>query len=126
MEFNSQNAIYLQIAGYVCDQIQLGKWPTDEKIPSVRELAVSMEVNPNTVMRSYEHLQQQGVIYLKRGLGNYVSPTARQAIADSRKKQFVEEELPAVFAKMALYQITPADIQTWFEHYTSTLTSSRP
>ena len=60
MDFNNTQAIYLQIADYVCDQIQLQQWQTDDKIPSVREMAVNLEVNPNTVMRSYDHLRAAG------------------------------------------------------------------
>ena len=56
MEFRDNEAIYLQIAAYVSENILLGKWPAEEKIPSVRDMAVELEVNPNTVMRSYEFL----------------------------------------------------------------------
>ena len=77
MEFRDNEAIYLQIAALVSDNILLGKWPGEQKIPSVRDLAVELEVNPNTVMRSYEFLQNQGIIYNKRGLGLFVAPDGR-------------------------------------------------
>ncbi|MXV17929.1 GntR family transcriptional regulator [Hufsiella ginkgonis] len=118
MDFNQSQAIYRQIAEYVSDNIQLGKWLPDEKIPSVRELAVTLEVNPNTVMRSYDHLQQQDVIYIKRGLGYYVGSAAREKITDARKKIFLEEELPAVFAKMRLYEVSVGEVQQRFELFT--------
>jgi DNA-binding transcriptional regulator YhcF (GntR family) len=105
MEFNNQLAIYLQIAEHVCDRIQLLQWPAGEKIPSVRELAVSLEVNPNTVMRSYEHLQQMGVIHTRRGLGYFVSPDAVSNIAAARKEQFLQEELPQFFRRLLLLGI---------------------
>ena len=105
MEFNSQLAIYLQIAEHVCDRIQLLHWPVGEKIPSVRELAVSLEVNPNTVMRSYEHLQQLGVIHTRRGLGYFVSPDAVSRVAAARKEQFMQEELPQFFRRLFLLGI---------------------
>ena len=98
-------AIYLQIAEHVCDRIQLLQWPAGEKIPSVRELAVSLEVNPNTVMRSYEHLQQMGVIHTRRGLGYFVSPDAVSNIAAARKEQFLQEELPQFFRRLLLLGI---------------------
>ncbi|MEM9675942.1 MAG: GntR family transcriptional regulator, partial [Bacteroidota bacterium] len=63
MKFNDQQAIYLQIADYICEQILLEKWSVEERIPSVRDLAAMMEVNPNTVVRSYDFLQQRDIIY---------------------------------------------------------------
>ncbi|HEV2355272.1 MAG TPA: GntR family transcriptional regulator, partial [Puia sp.] len=73
MEFRDNEAIYLQIAGLVCENILTGKWLPGEKILSVRDLAVELEVNPNTVMRSYELLQEQGIVFNKRGQGLFVA-----------------------------------------------------
>jgi GntR family transcriptional regulator len=115
MEFNNTQPIYLQIADYVCDQIQLNTWKTDEKIPSVRELAVMLEVNPNTVMRSYEHLQNQDIIYTKRGMGYFTQANAAKNILKARRGQFIKEELPQVFKKMQLLGITLADMQAQHE-----------
>ncbi|HEV7378757.1 MAG TPA: GntR family transcriptional regulator, partial [Dyadobacter sp.] len=56
MEFKDKQSIYLQIADYICEQILLAKWPPGERIPSVRDLASTLEVNPNTVMRTYDFL----------------------------------------------------------------------
>ncbi|WP_341842733.1 GntR family transcriptional regulator [Chitinophaga caseinilytica] len=117
MEFNNQLSIYLQIADHVCDRIQLGEWVEEGKIPSVRELAVSLEVNPNTVMRSYEHLQQLGVIYTRRGLGYFVSPGAVSKVTGLRKEQFLEEELPQFFRKIYLLGIGLDELKDRFETF---------
>lgn len=117
MDFNSTQAIYLQIADYVCDQIQLRKWRDDEKIPSVRELAVTLEVNPNTVMRSYEYLQQQNIIYTKRGMGYFTQADAAQTILNTRRTNFLNEELPLVFKKMSLLNVSLADMQASYQQY---------
>jgi GntR family transcriptional regulator len=117
MEFNNTQAIYLQIADYVCDQIQLNKWRPDEKIPSVRELAVLLEVNPNTVMRSYEHLQSQDIIYTKRGMGYFTQINAPQNILKARREQFLKEELPQVFKKMLFLGITLTDMQAQYKQF---------
>ena len=61
MEFSSTKSIYIQIADYMCDCIMMGKWKVNEKIISIRELAVELEVNPNTAMRAFEHLQSRGI-----------------------------------------------------------------
>ena len=117
MDFNNTQAIYLQIADYVCDQIQLNVWKPDEKIPSVRELAVMLEVNPNTVMRSYEHLQNQDVIYTKRGMGYFTQANAAKNILKARREQFLKEELPLIFKKMQLLGITQAEMQAQHEQF---------
>ncbi len=66
MQFRESQAIYLQIADYVCERILLKEWKPGERVPSVRELAVQLEVNLNTVMRSYDFLQQQEIIQNQR------------------------------------------------------------
>ncbi|RZK31341.1 MAG: GntR family transcriptional regulator, partial [Hymenobacter sp.] len=76
MEFRAKEAIYLQIASYASEKILDHQWPPGEKIPSVRYLANELKVNPNTVMRSYEYLKSQGVVYNKRGIGFFPVPDA--------------------------------------------------
>ena len=118
MDFNNTQAIYLQIAAYVCDRIQLKVWKEDEKIPSVRELAVMLEVNPNTVMRSYEYLQHQEIIYTKRGMGYFAQAGASGNILKTRREQFMLEELPLIFKKMELLNISAVELQTRYQQFT--------
>lgn len=67
MIFKENNkAIYLQIADKICDDILTGHFLAGARIPSVREYAASLEVNANTVMRSYEYLERLGVIFNRR------------------------------------------------------------
>ncbi|MES2448116.1 MAG: GntR family transcriptional regulator [Bacteroidota bacterium] len=105
MEFRDNKAIYLQIAEYVCEHILLGKWKTDDKVPSVRELAVELEVNPNTVMRTYELLQNKNIITNKRGIGFFVADDAITQVKAYRKTQFMDDELPVVFRNVYLLNI---------------------
>ena len=67
MQFDPNKAIYLQIADRIMDRIMDGTFAADQRVPSVRELAAEVEVNPNTVVRSYEWLEQRGIIFNKRG-----------------------------------------------------------
>jgi DNA-binding transcriptional regulator YhcF (GntR family) len=117
MDFNNTQAIYLQIADYVCDKIQLKIWKEDEKIPSVRELAVMLEVNPNTIMRSYEYLQQNEIIYTKRGMGYFVQANAAKNILKTRQEQFINEELPQLFKKMQLLNIPVNQLQESYQQF---------
>lgn len=117
MEFKDNEAIYLQIAGYMSDHILLGKWQADEKIPSVRELAGDLQVNPNTVMRTYDLLQQQEVIYNKRGLGFFVAPEAAQQVKALRKERFLQQELPEFFKTVSLLDISLEEVQERYARF---------
>jgi len=96
MEFRDQRAIFLQIADLLIDGILEKKWNAEERIPSVRELAASIEVNPNTVMRSYTFLQDQGIIVNKRGIGFFVTPEAFDLIIAIKREEFVTQEIPRI------------------------------
>lgn len=117
MEFRDNEAIYLQIAAYISEHILLGKWPEEHKVPSVRELAVELQVNPNTVMRTYEFLQSQEVIYNKRGIGFFVAPGGEKKIKIYRKERFLQQDLPVFFRNIFLLDISLEEIQERFEKF---------
>ncbi len=119
MEFRDKQAIYMQIADYFGDNILQDQWIADEKVPSVRQLAIELEVNPNTVMRTYTHLQETGVIYNKRGIGYFVSPNAKKILIDMIKQQFIEVELPEFYRKMQLIGLTIKDLDEMFKKWKS-------
>ena len=108
MEFSSTQPIYLQIVNWVLEQILSENWKAGEKVMSVRELAVHFEVNANTVMRSYDYLQNNQILLNKRGIGFFVAESAVEIIKTLRKKQFMEEEVPVFLKHLRLLDI---DIQ---------------
>lgn len=117
MEFKETQGIYLQIVDFICDNIVRGKWGSGERIPSVRELGIRLEVNPNTVMRAYECLQNGGIIYNKRGVGFFVCDDASRQIAEKQRAEFVGTELPEVFRRMKLLDISFEDVKQEYEKY---------
>ena len=117
MQFSQSQSIYLQIADYVCEKILLKEWETGGRLPSVRELAVLLEVNPNTVMRTYEFLQQQEIIFNQRGIGFFASPNAIEKAAHYRKGVFIEKELPQVFRSLFLLGMDPEELKPRFEQF---------
>ena len=110
MEFNSNKSIYLQICDAICEQVLSGALRPDERIPSVREYGADIGVNPNTVMRSYEKLTNEGIIYNRRGIGYFICPDAREIILEVHRKDFLENELPLILKRMKLLGINPADV----------------
>lgn len=115
MDFGNDKAIYLQITDYICEQILNGRWRPDERLVSVRELASSMEVNPNTVMRSYNELADRDIIVNKRGIGFFVSTDAPELIRNEQRAAFVHDELPRIFKKMRLLNISMEEIAELYQ-----------
>ena len=106
MEFNSNKSIYLQICDAICEQILSGTLRPDERILSVREYGAEIGVNPNTVMRSYEKLTSEGIIYNRRGIGYFISADAKEIVLEAQRKDFLENELQEFVRKMALLGIS--------------------
>lgn len=119
MEFRDSQAIYLQIADLFCENILLRKWAPGDRIPSVREMAIDIEVNPNTVMRTFTYLQEKGIIYNKRGIGYFVADDGFDKTRDLRKEEFVENELPKFFRTMELLRLTMDDMKVYYQQHLS-------
>ena len=117
MNFKDNKAIYLQIADRIGDQILSGALTPDGNVPSVRELAAETEVTANTVARTYDHLQQNGIIYTKRGLGYFVSPDAEDKIVASRRDQLMQGEMDYFLGQLKAVGITPAELTQLYNNY---------
>jgi GntR family transcriptional regulator len=117
MEFRDKQAIYLQIAEYVCEQILLNKWHVGEKVVSIRELAIAIEVNPNTVQRAYDFLQQREIITNRRGIGYFVEADALERILNFRKEQFIQYELPFFFRNLYLLKMDFKEVKQLYEQF---------
>lgn len=117
MEFKENPAIYIQIAEYVCEQILLKKWKLGDKIISIRDLAVQMEVNPNTVQRAYDLLQQQNIITNKRGIGYFTEEDTMERILCFRRAQFIEHELPVFMRNIFLLKIDFKEIKALYDQF---------
>lgn len=96
MEFKDNIPIYLQIEQYLYLQIALGQLKAGEKIPSVRNLALELTVNVNTVQRALQQMNDQGILYTKRGEGNFVTEDTellnqtKQSLIDNELEEFVQ------------------------------------
>ena len=112
MIFTNDKAIYIQMADRLCDEILADKYKDDDRIPSVREYAVMLEVNANTVVKAYDELSRANIIYNKRGLGYFVTPGAKKQIMKERKQEFMKERLPELFRQMQLLGITLEDVKS--------------
>jgi len=87
MEFKETQPIYLQIADFVCEKIMSKTWSVEQRIPAVRELAVLLEVNPNTVMRAYRELELGGLLETQQGTGTFISDKKPEKKTVERERQ---------------------------------------
>ena len=117
MNFKDNKAIYLQIADRIGDQILSGTLTPEGKVPSVRELAAEIEVNANTVARTYDHLQQNGIIFTKHGLGYFVSADAKDKIVAARRDLLMQGEMDYFLGQLKAVGITPAELQDLYKDY---------
>lgn len=115
MEFDKNQAIYLQISDKICTQVLLDTLKEQSRLLSVRELAVQLEVNPNTVVKSYANLEQEKIIYKKRGIGYFVADNAKQLILIKRREVFINQTLAKLFEEMEQLDISMEDVRRWKE-----------
>lgn len=111
MEFQNGKSIFLQIADTITDKVVSGEFPAGEKIPSVRELASQMGVNPNTIMRTYSELQAMSIIENQRGIGYFVNPEAQKLILQGKKEEFFNKVLPEFLRLASLVGITSGELK---------------
>ncbi len=115
MEFKDNVPIYLQIKQYLYRQIIIGKLKPGEKIPSVRELAVKLTVNVNTVQRALQQMNAEGILYTKRGEGNFV--TEDTTLLEQTKQNLINEELGKFVQSMNALGVADEQISSLLSEY---------
>ncbi|CQR55540.1 GntR family transcriptional regulator [Paenibacillus riograndensis] len=91
IEFDNNQPIYLQIMNYMKGEIVTGKLKPGDKIPSVRELAAELQINPNTVQRTFQELERETIVETRRGMGRYV--TGNEQTILTIKKEMAQDVL---------------------------------
>lgn len=118
LDFGDHRPIYEQIKDKIKDLIIRGVLKEGEKIPSVREMATSLAINPNTIQKAYKDLENEGYIYSLRAKGSFVAPQSEAAREDKRKKlyeQLSETVKEMAFLKISLDEITENVKKTYKE-----------
>jgi DNA-binding transcriptional regulator YhcF (GntR family) len=110
MEFSEPRSIYQQIADQIRERILQGEWSAGERIPSIRDFAVEIGVNPNTVTKSYQALMDRQIIENQRGLGYFVTSAAKDRILTEMRDEFERDELPKIVRAMRLLHIGKGEL----------------
>jgi GntR family transcriptional regulator len=88
LDFKDPRPIYEQIKDKIKGLIINGVLKADEKIPSVRELAQELTINPNTIQKAYKDLEGDGLIYSVKGKGNFIAPVNTDLKSNRRNELF--------------------------------------
>lgn len=121
MDFKGQKAIYLQIADHILEQVLLRQLLPFAKIPSVRELAITLAVNPNTIMRAYNFLEDKKIIAIQRGIGYFVQENARPKALALKKEEFINTDLKQTVRYMQLLGINIPELVKLCEDHAQSL-----
>lgn len=110
MDFKTNKPIYQQIVDFCFSKILTKEWQPEERIISVRELSSQLAVNSRTVLKAYEYLQAEGIIYSERGLGFYLAKDAIKRVRKQQKADFFDNQLADTFRIMDLLDISIDEI----------------
>ena len=90
IDYKDRRPIYEQIVGSIEDLAVRGVLEPDSQLPSVRQLAVELSINPNTIQRAYSQLEKTGVIYSVKGKGNFVAADPKR-LREEKMEQILQE-----------------------------------
>ena len=117
MQFNinnaSERAVYQQIIDQVKLDIAMGRILKDEKLPTVRQLAVQLAINPNTIAKAYRQLEQEGIIVTKSGAGAFIAET-NNSLSKAVRKKLICQELDRIIVDAVHMQIDKETLAEWF------------
>lgn len=116
--------IYLQIMNQVKTAAAGGLIKTGDQLPSVRELAVELTVNPNTIAKAYQELEREGIIKTLRGRGTFLAEGGGTALRDEEKYRLIGEAIDRVFVEAHHLQVEPPDVERLFRERLHTWSGS--
>jgi GntR family transcriptional regulator len=108
IEFNDKTPIYLQIMDLIKMDIVTGKLKAKDKLPSVREMAGNLKVNPNTLQRAYQELERLRIVYTQRGMGTFVGE--EKNMVEDLKKEMAKEVIDSFILRMKSLGFTDNEI----------------
>lgn len=117
MDFSDNKPIYLQLADQIMDEVTQSGMHNGQRLPSVREYAGKTGVNANTVMRTYTHLQQEGIIYNQRGIGYFYAADASERVRHIRRKELLEKDIKVFIERLIAAQISPDEFHKIYNDY---------
>jgi len=115
MNFKPNYPIYLQVADFICEKVLKEEWRNGDKLPALKDLAVTTSVNPNTVIKGLGYLVDNNILTTQRGVGYFLTEDARAITLELKRRQFIQEVLPEVFSSMDLLGVGLYDLTRIYE-----------
>ncbi|HSV62814.1 MAG TPA: GntR family transcriptional regulator [Chthoniobacterales bacterium] len=109
-EWNDNQPIYRQLRDRGVHMILDGVLKEGDPLPSVRNVAAEFRVNPLTVLKAYQHLVDENLVEMKRGLGMFVKPGARELLLKGERQKFLKEEWPRIAETIERLGITEKEL----------------
>ena len=109
-EWNDNQPIYRQLRDRGVHMILDGVLKEGDPLPSVRNVAAEFRVNPLTVLKAYQHLVDEDLVEMKRGLGMFVKPGARELLLKGERQKFLKEEWPRIAETIERLGITEKEL----------------
>jgi DNA-binding transcriptional regulator YhcF (GntR family) len=109
VKFSNDKPIFMQLADLIKSEIISGKYKTNEKLPSVREFAFEFQVNPNTVQKALQILEDEGLITTDRTNGKFVANSSK--LLESQKNKTIKQEIDLFFEKMKGFGLSISEIK---------------
>lgn len=111
--FDNERPIYLQLVKYLKIEIISGNLSPGEKIPSVRDFALKVKVNPNTMQKALQELERENLIYTERTNGKYV--TKDKKIIKKHKEEYINEKIDSFLNEMNDLALTKEEIKQYLD-----------
>jgi len=111
----SSRAVYQQIIDQVKRDVALGRLKDNEKLPTVRELAAQLAINPNTIAKAYRQLEQEGIITTRPGSGAFIS-SFDSNLSNAVRKKIISEQLERIAVDAFHMQIGKDTLTAWFNN----------
>jgi len=108
--WNDNTPIYRQLKTRVVTMMLDGTLQSGDALPSVRQIAAELQLNPITVSRAYQELSDEGLVEKRRGIGMYVAQGAREQLLASERERFLREEWPGMLARIRLLGLDPGKL----------------
>jgi GntR family transcriptional regulator len=109
----SDRAVYLQIIDQVKRDIALGRLAKEERLPTVRQLAQQLAINPNTIAKAYRQLEQEGIIVTRSGAGAFIA-NLDSLLSKAVRRRLICDELERIVVEAFHMQIDKETITDWF------------
>lgn len=120
-KFNDETPIYLQIMEHMKTQIAAGEFKANDKLPSVRELALEAGVNPNTMQKALSELEREGLVYSQRTAGRFVANT--DGTTEHLKQSLAKEHMETYLMNMGKIGYTDKQAAHLLSEYTNQVKS---